>query len=48
MSNTLVEEKEENIKVTKGFKVVFNCNINNNNINNNTNSTKFAYMQALN
>jgi hypothetical protein len=49
VSNTLVEEKEEDIKVTKGFKVVFNRHINNNNINNNnTNSTKFAYMQALN
>ena len=49
MSNTLVEEKGKDIKVTKGFRVVFSCHINNNNINNNkTNSTKFAYMQALN
>ena len=48
MSNTLVEEKGEDIKVTKDFRVVFCRHINNNNINNNTNSTKFAYMQTLN
>ena len=47
MSNTLVEEKEKEIKVTKSFRVVFSRHINNNNINNNnTNSTKSAYMQA--
>ena len=49
MSNTLVEEKGEDIKVTKSFRVVLSRDINNNNINNNnTNSTKFAYMQTLN
>ena len=49
MPNTLVEEKGEDIKVFKGFRIVFSRHINNNNINNNnTNSTKFAYMQSLN
>ena len=49
MSNTLVEEKGGDIKVTKVFRIVFSRHINNNNINNNnTISTKFAYMQALN
>ena len=48
MSNTLVEKKEKDIKVTKVFRIVFSRHIKNNNINNNnTNSTKSAYMQAL-